>query len=204
MSYSVTEALEPVRIYASEKADVELSVRSELGYPRSFRVQRVLSPVTWFADVDNNTVLLKVSDREKVTVDRFGFSNAADAAQLAVEFVSFDGSDPSLLKVFASYGRKPKVHELKCWPKFFRPLYRGEKSFEFRKNDRGFEVGDVLDLLEWDPRKVDRFGGIDDPQTKLGGEYTGARERRLVTYVLRAPDAGVPDGHCVMSLERVP
>src|SRR3954470_11426726 len=40
-------------------------------------------------------------------------------------------------------------HELKCWPEFYKALVSGEKTFELRKNDRGFRVGDVLWLREW-------------------------------------------------------
>lgn len=42
-----------------------------------------------------------------------------------------------------------KVHELKIWPSFFRAVSEGTKTYEIRKDDRGFEVGDVLLLLEF-------------------------------------------------------
>jgi Domain of unknown function (DUF3850) len=98
-----------------------------------------------------------------------------------------------------------KTHELKCWPRFFVPLYRGEKTFEFRKDDRGFEVGDVLDLREWEPDGATSWIGRDDILERLApaGGYTGANIRCVVTYILRAPDAGVPDGYVVMSLQRL-
>ena len=44
-----------------------------------------------------------------------------------------------------------KTHELKCWPEFFLPVQAWKKVFEIRHNDRGFEVGDILWLREWDP-----------------------------------------------------
>jgi hypothetical protein len=44
-----------------------------------------------------------------------------------------------------------KVHELKCWPDYFRAIVEGRKPFEIRKNDRDFRVGDELHLLEWYP-----------------------------------------------------
>ena len=76
-------------------------------------------------------------------------------------------------------------HELKCWPEYFEPLVAGAKHFEYRRDDRGFAVGDRLELREW------------DPTTR---EYTGRRCLRLVTYVLRGPDVGVPVGFAVLSL----
>ncbi len=51
------------------------------------------------------------------------------------------------------------VHALKCWPRFFAALADGSKTFEFRDaSDRTFEVGDLLQLYEWDPRC--KAGGV--------------------------------------------
>lgn len=42
-------------------------------------------------------------------------------------------------------------HELKIWPAFFAAVAEGTKTFEFRKDDRKFGVGDILILREWNP-----------------------------------------------------
>ncbi len=63
------------------------------------------------------------------------------------------------------------IHELKTWPEFFAPLARGEKTFELRRGDRVFSVGDLLDLREW---------------SKCDG-YTGREVVRRVTYTLTDP-----------------
>lgn len=44
-----------------------------------------------------------------------------------------------------------KTHELKTWPSYFDAVITGNKSFELRKNDRDFQVGDVLELKEYNP-----------------------------------------------------
>lgn len=44
-------------------------------------------------------------------------------------------------------------HELKCWPEYFLRIARGQKTFEIRKNDRDFQVGDRLVLREFNPRQ---------------------------------------------------
>ena len=41
-----------------------------------------------------------------------------------------------------------KTHELKCHPHFFAAIAAGKKTFEIRRNDRDYRVGDVLDLRD--------------------------------------------------------
>lgn len=46
------------------------------------------------------------------------------------------------------------THELKCWPAFFEPIWRGDKTFEVRKgNDRQYAAGDVVILREYFPEE---------------------------------------------------
>lgn len=77
------------------------------------------------------------------------------------------------------------IHELKTWPRPFDAMKRGEKTFEFRKNDRNFQVGDVLMLNEYDP-------GTE--------KYTGEGLRRTVTYILFGGIYGLPEGYVVMAV----
>jgi DNA-directed RNA polymerase subunit RPC12/RpoP len=41
---------------------------------------------------------------------------------------------------------KPTVHDLKIEPKYWLAVYKGEKTFEIRLNDRPFKVGDIVHL----------------------------------------------------------
>lgn len=43
-----------------------------------------------------------------------------------------------------------KIHDLKCNSYYFELIANGSKRFEFRKNDRDFELGDILVLREFD------------------------------------------------------
>ncbi len=80
------------------------------------------------------------------------------------------------------------THELKIWPEFYRALVAGTKTFEARRDDRGFQVGDWLVLKEWEPTR---------------SSYTGQSVAGKVTYILRGPGFGVEAGHVIMSLAHV-
>ena len=59
-----------------------------------------------------------------------------------------------------------KHHELKIWPVFFKQVISGRKTFEFRKDDRGFLEGDIVTLKEWDNLKKEYSGQF--AQFKIG------------------------------------
>lgn len=44
-------------------------------------------------------------------------------------------------------------HELKLDTAYFGRVASGQKTFEIRRNDRDFQVGDILLLKEYDPQK---------------------------------------------------
>lgn len=78
------------------------------------------------------------------------------------------------------------VHQLKTWPPYFNEVARGRKSFELRRDDRAYEVGDSLDLREWDPAT---------------NAYTGRTAWLRVTYVLRnAEQFGLKDGFVILGI----
>ena len=43
-----------------------------------------------------------------------------------------------------------KIHNLKITPEYFQDVVSGKKKFEVRENDRGFLLGDILRLKEYD------------------------------------------------------
>lgn len=77
-----------------------------------------------------------------------------------------------------------KEHSLKCWVNYFDAIERGEKTFEVRRNDRGFVKGDVLILERFSPA--------------LG--YLDKSVRRTVTYILHGGQFGIEPGYVVMGL----
>lgn len=43
-----------------------------------------------------------------------------------------------------------KHRDLKCWTKYFDCVWDGTKTFEFRVNDRAYQVGDMVTLRDYD------------------------------------------------------
>lgn len=82
--------------------------------------------------------------------------------------------------------RKPITHELKTWQSYFHGLVNGTKTFELRKDDRDFRIGDHLHLRE----------------TCYGNnEYTGREEFRTISYILRREkDLGLAEGYAILAL----
>jgi hypothetical protein len=81
--------------------------------------------------------------------------------------------------------REPATHKLKTWPEYYEAIIADVKLFELRVNDRDFQVGDYLDLQEWDPKTC---------------EYTGRSTLRHVLYILRGPEFGIAEGYVAMSI----
>jgi hypothetical protein len=78
-----------------------------------------------------------------------------------------------------------KWHILKTWPEHWQAVYDGRKTFEVRKDDRGFAVGDGLHLKEWNP---------------LTSSYTGRFCCRRVTHILQGGQFGVEPCFVVMAI----
>lgn len=91
-----------------------------------------------------------------------------------------------------------KLHHLKCWPEPFVALLSGDKTAEFRKDDRDYRVGDTLVLQEWNPKLMLDSQGLAPGYRP--GRYTGREIRRIVTHAIYGPAFGIPQGYCMMSL----
>lgn len=75
----------------------------------------------------------------------------------------------------------PKTHSLKILPEYFDAIDHGVKTFEIRKNDRNFKVGDVLILREYDEK-----------------QYTGSELKAKITYITAYAQQ---DGYVVLGIE---
>jgi hypothetical protein len=77
------------------------------------------------------------------------------------------------------------THELKTWPPYFEAIEQGIKTFELRRDDRGFKALDWLHLREFDP---------------MTGTCTGREHHVQVLYILDQ-HAGLTPGFVILGLD---
>ncbi len=86
-------------------------------------------------------------------------------------------------------------HTLKCDPKPFAAVISGRKKFEIRRDDRGFNVGDILQLKETRHSAAEMLATA----SACPLEYTGRTAQLRVDHILSG-HAGLAEGFVVMSV----
>lgn len=89
-----------------------------------------------------------------------------------------------------------REHVLKTTPDMWRAVQSGEKNFEVRRDDRGFQRGDILVLHRL---SVDTFGNVSSTYV----DYRDKRPvelRRKIKWILTGGQLGVEPGYVVMAL----
>lgn len=76
------------------------------------------------------------------------------------------------------------THTIKTLKPFFDSVWSGDKRFEIRYNDRNYQVGDTLELVE-----------------QSGRELTGRKIIAKVTYSIWRPVFGLRVGWILMSIQ---
>jgi hypothetical protein len=90
-----------------------------------------------------------------------------------------------------------KEHILKTWADYWDAIERGEKPFEVRRDDRGFQKGDVLVLRRM--VKHHTHGWIED---RSHSDNRPHDLHRKVTYILTGGQFGIEPGFVVMGLRK--
>lgn len=67
-------------------------------------------------------------------------------------------------------------------PEYFQAVIDGRKTFELRRDDRGFSIGDTLALTEWN-----------------GSDYTGREYRCKIDYILK-DYTGLNPGYAILGI----
>lgn len=92
-----------------------------------------------------------------------------------------------------------REHELKTLADYWDALASGEKNFEVRRDDRGFQKGDLLTLVrvEW---REHGSGGKRLVETTFDGRARVLH--RKITYVLTGGQFGIEPGYVVLGLKK--
>lgn len=94
-----------------------------------------------------------------------------------------------------------KLHELKIKYEYLKEVQAGRKTFELRKNDRDYQVGDLI-----------KFNCIDkDRLIKVPAGYTMSSDCFLeedalykITYILKdVPEYGLDSDYCILGIKKV-
>ena len=81
-----------------------------------------------------------------------------------------------------------KLHILKIKEEYFNEVIRGEKTFELRKNDRDYQVGDLIHFIKTD-----------------GFEYfSHSKNAYRITYILKnVPEYGLDKDYCILGIKKL-
>ncbi|MDE2106769.1 MAG: DUF3850 domain-containing protein [Patescibacteria group bacterium] len=89
-----------------------------------------------------------------------------------------------------------ETHMLKIEHEYMDAIKRGEKPFEVRRNDRGFEKGDYLLLCRYGPDGFMNAAGAPLPEDSGDIDQVLAR----VTYILTGGQFGIEPEYVVMGI----
>jgi hypothetical protein len=81
------------------------------------------------------------------------------------------------------------VHKLKCWTPYYDATRRGDKRFDVRRDDRGYQKGDFVLLEQYEPG----VGYICDPNNNV--PFSIEKE---IKYILTGGQFGIEPGYVVL------
>lgn len=87
------------------------------------------------------------------------------------------------------------VHELKTWAPYYDAVKRGEKTFEVRRDDRGFQRDDIVILR----RCVQSASGLWDVECDYHGKPKHEMRFRI-GWILTGGQFGIEPGYVAFSI----
>ena len=71
---------------------------------------------------------------------------------------------------------------------YFYAIVRGEKTFELRKNDRDYQVGDLIHFIKPDGREY----------------FSYSKYVHKITYILKdVPEYGLDKDYCILGIKKI-
>lgn len=119
------------------------------------------------------------AEAEKTEEERY--SEEQDAIDRETAKKLREKADEEKMQQLPSQQEK-KVHDVKLGTTFFDDVKTGRKTFELRKNDRGYKEGDTIVLHEY-----------------KDGTTTGRTITKKIVYILE-DFTGLEDGYCILGL----
>jgi len=81
------------------------------------------------------------------------------------------------------------THKVKCWSNYYDAIAAGDKKFDVRRDDRGYQKGDVLLLQKFDGQKL-RY-----VCSSYGEPYSIEKK---IKYILTGGQFGIEPGYVVL------
>lgn len=114
--------------------------------------------------VATNIGLIPKEDYLDIMAMQYGFESYGDLKKAGYE-INVKGDDFKM----AEHAR----HKLKIKEEFANAIITGEKNFEIRKNDRGFQRGDLIEFVVVDDKGVAHHHEIDEYLYKINYVMNG-------------------------------
>jgi len=95
-----------------------------------------------------------------------------------------------LYSLFHKNKQHQEIHSLKILSEYFNDVKKGIKTFEVRKNDRDYKVGDILILKEWIPG-----------ENSIEGHYTNKNIRKKIVYILEGGKFGLDNDYVILGIK---
>ena len=86
-----------------------------------------------------------------------------------------------------------KLHILKIKDEYFKEILRGNKTFELRKNDRDYQVGDLIHFVD-----------IDGNNLIIGNPSYNEKLVFQITYILQnVQEYGLDKDYCILAIKKL-
>lgn len=134
-----------------------------------------------YAIIDNEVYKLEELSHIELTP----FRDIDSSSYFEIELIKIKDTEEAnkIIKLYES--NKKITHELKIAPEYFEKVLSKEKTFEFRYNDRNYQVDDILKLKEYD-----------------NGQYTGREISVQITYILQDFE-GLESNYAILSIKHI-
>ena len=124
-----------------------------------------------------------INKAEAEKTDEQRYSEEQDAIDRQTKKKLQERADAEKMEHLPSEGNiEHKQHELKIVASYYEDVISGKKSFELRKNDRGYKQGDSLKMLEF-----------------KDGKHTGRTIDADIIYMLE-DYTGLTEGYCILGI----